>query len=126
MSEPDRPQAVFVYGTLQPGQARWGLVEPFVGDPPRRAAVPGQLFDTGLGYPAARFDAVDGSEIRGSIIPLAPRLVARALTVLDHVEGTAHGLYERVVVETTDGERVWSYAWAGDIEILTPIEAWSP
>ena len=46
------PTAIFVYDTLMPGHLRWGLVEPHA-VVHRPATVPGRLFDTGLGWPAA-------------------------------------------------------------------------
>ena len=50
--DPDEwPSAVFVYGTLQPGHPAWPLL---AGNrrTPRRATVAGEVWDTGLGYPA--------------------------------------------------------------------------
>ena len=51
----DGPAAVFVYGTLMPGRLRWPLIE-LQATGHRPAAVPGRLFDTGQGWPAALFD----------------------------------------------------------------------
>ena len=47
---------LFVYGTLRPGQERWPHLAPFVVDQGHDDTVPGALYDTGNGYPAARFD----------------------------------------------------------------------
>ena len=52
---------LFVYGTLRPGEVRWRFLEPFVVDEGVADAAIGQLFDTGLGYPAATFAAGDES-----------------------------------------------------------------
>jgi gamma-glutamylcyclotransferase (GGCT)/AIG2-like uncharacterized protein YtfP len=119
------PTAVFVYGTLQPGNARWGLLEPFAGGTPRPAVVPGRLYDTGRGYPAANFDeADDGSEVVGFVVPISDAHIQRAVEILDQVEGTEHGLYRRIVVATAEGEQVWTYAWASNPDGLTPIDKW--
>ncbi|MEY2457172.1 MAG: hypothetical protein QOK06_2266 [Acidimicrobiaceae bacterium] len=113
--------AVFVYGTLLPGEHRWPLLEPFaVGS--RRAAVAGRLFDTGRGYPCALFSG--SGSIPGAVVALDPARVEEALLLLDEVEGVTFGLYERVVATTDDGEAVWSYAWAGTMDELTPIVRW--
>jgi gamma-glutamylcyclotransferase (GGCT)/AIG2-like uncharacterized protein YtfP len=48
---------VFVYGTLRPGDVRWPLLAPFVVGAGIADEVDGELFDTGLDYPAAVFGA---------------------------------------------------------------------
>ncbi len=50
---------LFVYGTLLPGETRWHFLEGFVVGDGRADSLLGQLFDTGLGYPAARVTGVD-------------------------------------------------------------------
>jgi gamma-glutamylcyclotransferase (GGCT)/AIG2-like uncharacterized protein YtfP len=116
------PTAVFVYGTLLPTESRWPLLEPFAAEV-RAGTVAGRLFDTGRGYPCALF-AGSGS-IPGAVVAIEPARVEEVLELLDEVEGVAFGLYERVVVTTADGEAVWSYAWAGDMDDLTPIVRWA-
>jgi gamma-glutamylcyclotransferase (GGCT)/AIG2-like uncharacterized protein YtfP len=116
------PTTVFVYGTLLPNESRWPLLEPFaIGARP--ATVPGRLFDTGRGYPCALFSGA--GTIPGAVVTLEPAQVAEVLELLDEVEGVAFGLYERVVVRTDDGEAVWSYEWATDMDELTPIVRWT-
>jgi gamma-glutamylcyclotransferase (GGCT)/AIG2-like uncharacterized protein YtfP len=116
------PTAVFVYGTLLPTESRWPLLEPFAVEV-RPAVVPGRLFDTGRGFPCALFSGV--GSIPGAVIAVEPERIEEALALLDEVEGVAFGLYERVLVRTDDGEAVWSYAWAGDMDDLTPIVRWT-
>ena len=112
---------VFVYGTLMPGEERWPLLEPYaVGA--HRAMVPGQLYDTGRGYPCALFDRA--GSIPGSVIELDPSLADEALTMLDQVEGVHLGLYARVLVTTDADEPAWSYAWGADLDGLVPIVKW--
>ena len=46
---------LFVYGTLRPGEVRWHHLEPFVVGDGIDSTVRGDLYDTGLDYPAAVF-----------------------------------------------------------------------
>jgi gamma-glutamylcyclotransferase (GGCT)/AIG2-like uncharacterized protein YtfP len=115
------PNAVFVYGTLMPGEERWPLVEEHV-VAVRGATVRGQLFDTGRGYPCALFDR-DG-EIPGALLQVDPDELDNVLVLLDEVEGVSFGLYTRVVVTTDAHEPAWSYAWARDLDGLVRIVKW--
>jgi len=118
------PDAAFVYGTLMPDRLRWSVLAPFALDRVQTVAE-GRLWDTGHGWPAARFDPadeVDGSgPVPGWLIRWAPADAARILTVLDELEGPT---FRRVVITTPAGE-AWSYearvvglAWAR-------IDAWT-
>ena len=109
---------VFVYGTLRPGDVRWHLLEPFVVDDGWSDSVGGQLYDTGLDYPAAIFEA--DSTIHGHTFTLLEASMIHALEVLDEVEGTVDGDYVRVVVRTARDIDAWAYA-SGDGLDLTPI-----
>ena len=104
----DLPSFVFVYGTLIPGDVRWPIIEPFVIDR-RRVTVAGRVYDTGLGYPAARFD--QQGTIRGWLLHLDPARLEHALTVLDEVEGAVVGYYRRVAVVTDGGAHAFSYEY---------------
>ncbi|MDH3754970.1 MAG: gamma-glutamylcyclotransferase, partial [Acidimicrobiia bacterium] len=95
---------LFVYGTLMPGDVRWPLVADQV-LAARRSRVRGRLFDTGEGYPGARFD-LDG-EIEGWILELRPDSLATTLASLDHIEGAVWGLYRRVTVMSSGGDECW-------------------
>jgi gamma-glutamylcyclotransferase (GGCT)/AIG2-like uncharacterized protein YtfP len=99
------PDHLFVYGTLRPGETRWHHLAPFVSGAGFPDAVPGALFDTGRGYPAADFS--DPGLIVGHTFRL--HAVERALEVLDDVEGAVAGLYRRVVVRTRAGVPAWAY-----------------
>lgn len=110
---------LFVYGTLQPGDVRWHLLEPYVLDAGRPDAVPGELFDTGLGYPAARFGAPAGV-IHGRCYTLRSELLDGALTVLDAEEHSVPGGYRRVTVTTCAGEVAWAYEYGSGLD-LAPI-----
>jgi gamma-glutamylcyclotransferase (GGCT)/AIG2-like uncharacterized protein YtfP len=109
---------VFVYGTLRPGDVRWHLLEPFVVDGGWADTVAGDLFDTGLDYPAAIFNG--RGTIRGQTFALLEASLERALEVLDEVEGIGDGEYSRVLVRTGRGVDAWAYQSGPDLE-LTPI-----
>ena len=112
---------LFVYGTLRPGEPRWPFLEPFVVDEGWVDGVCGTLFDTGLGYPAARFE-IDGAPISGRTYELREGTLDAALAELDRVEGAVRGLYERVLVTTADGVAAWAYQFGNDPDIvLQPI-----
>ena len=100
------PSAVFVYGTLLPGEHRWPLLEEYALEV-RAAEVRGLLFDTGRGYPCALFDRPEGM-VPGVVVDVEPARLDDALAMLDEVEGVAFGLFERVVVTTVDRQVAWS------------------
>jgi len=109
---------LFVYGTLRPGDVRWHFLAPFVVDDGWLDTVPGQLFDTGLDYPAAVFN--DEGTIVGHTFALLEESSARALDVLDEVEGIVDGEYSRVIVRTGRGVDAWAYASSDGLD-HTPI-----
>ncbi len=100
----DQPRRLFVYGTLQPGASHWRLLEPHATGEPRRAQLPGTLYDTGLGYPALRQG--EGPGVHGWVVELATP--APALSIMDEYEGAE---YRRVRTGLTDGTQVWTYVW---------------
>lgn len=98
---------LFVYGTLRPGEVRWQHLEPFVVGEGVEASVPGELYDTGLDYPAAIFGGAE--QIFGRVYALDEARLPEALAHLDEVEGAVRGLYARVEVTTDSGEAAWAY-----------------
>lgn len=118
----DVPPAVFVYGTLIPGNSRWWVLEPFA-ESWEEACAAGALYDTGRGYPAATFFGRGGA-IRGVRVRLRPDLLDDAVARLDEVEG-AGTLYRRVVVPTSHGDAM-SYEWIGPTDGLRRLaEGWT-
>lgn len=112
---------LFVYGTLRPGEVRWRHLAPFVVGEGREACVAGDLYDTGLDYPAAMF----GGEHRilGRVYQLDKVQLDAALAHLDEVESAVLGVYARVQVTTDAGEMAWAYQ-CGDPALLgTRIES---
>ena len=118
-----RPKHLFVYGTLMVGHCRWPILEPFVqgGD---RGVMPsevrGRLYDTGLDYPAARFDLA--GVIHGEAFELRPGRAGEALRVIDQVEGGVEGDYHRVDVRTSTGLPVWTYQFGGSTDGLLDLD----
>jgi len=106
---------LFVYGTLRPGDVRWPMLEPWVVGVGFDDAVPGSLFDTGLGYPAAIFGGRD--VVLGRTYELQPSTLTRALAVLDEEEATVLGLYRRVQVTTRVGRCAWAYEYGTGLEL---------
>lgn len=98
------PPRLFAYGLLQPGQVSWHRVAPHATGEHRPATVPGQVLDTGRGYPAWRPDAP--STTPGTVIEL--RDPVAALPALDAYEGPD---YRRVRTTLADGTVCWAYAW---------------
>jgi gamma-glutamylcyclotransferase (GGCT)/AIG2-like uncharacterized protein YtfP len=118
------PAALFVYGTLMPEFSRWPLLAPFTTGEPSSDHVPGQLYDTGRGYPAACFGP-GRATAPGLVVPLRAGDLDEALRAMDEVEGVAAGLFHRVEVRTVLGTLAWSYEWAGSREGLVPITRWT-
>ena len=111
---------VFVYGTLLPGERRWPLLAPYAASW-LDADADGTLWDTGRGYPAAVF--APGGKVSGAVVRLVPALSARAVELLDAIEGEGT-LYRRVVVATSGGPAL-AYEWMGPTEGLRRLPgAW--
>ena len=110
----------FVYGTQMPGHLRWSVIEPYVAER-WQDVVDGRLYDTGRGYPGARFD--EPGRIPGWGLTIEPARVPEAVDLLDEVEGPH--LYTRMAVTTGVGRPAWSYRVDLDVAEMTPIDAWS-
>ena len=106
-------QTTSAYAAAQWGWALWTGTD--VDGDGVHTSVAGELYDTGLQYPAAMFGGE--SRILGRVYPLAPERVAAALDDLDEVEGAVRGLYHRVVVPTASGHQAWAYQ-CGDPALL--------
>lgn len=116
---------IFVYGTLQPGQSRWRIVEPFaVGSHTAiRAVAQGQLFDTGYGWPAAVFSPGVSYPVPGVVIAIRPESIHEALTMLDAVEGVGSGLFRRITIKV-ERRPCWTYHWPGSTTEFRRITRW--
>ena len=110
---------MFVYGTLMPGDSRWSALEPFA-ERWEDATAPGQLWDTGRGYPAATF--VGDQLIPGVIVWVTGDRWDEAIRTLDEIEGEG-SLYRRVEVNTSRGLAT-TYEWLLTTEGLRPLRDW--
>jgi len=108
---------LFVYGTLVPGGRAWPHLARWVTGATERDAVPGELYDTGRGYPCARFGAGHGL-VHGVVVTLDAAAVDGALAALDRYEGEQ---YARVRVRTRSGLDVFSYTWIAPLDGCTPL-----
>lgn len=112
---------LFVYGTSMPDHRNYPQIAEFVAEA-TPARVEGQLWDTGEGYPAAKFGAGLGT-IDGFLLRLRPDRASEALRVMTQIES---GLFERVTVETESGQTAWAYEWIGSTDGMEPVEGmWS-
>jgi gamma-glutamylcyclotransferase (GGCT)/AIG2-like uncharacterized protein YtfP len=110
-------RAVFVYGTLMPGELRWQALAPFAARW-QNATTPGRLWDTGHGYPAATFERGE-TRIPGVVVWINPDQWDQAVRRLDEIEGEG-SLYRRVEVETSVGSAT-SYEWLGTTASLRAL-----
>jgi gamma-glutamylcyclotransferase (GGCT)/AIG2-like uncharacterized protein YtfP len=116
-----RPLRIFVYGTLLPGQPRWRHIQPFVTawEP---ATVTGRLWDTGRGYPAARFTE-QGDPVPGVLVSLASERTVDVIRLLDDIE-LEGVLFRRVEVLTSGGAAI-GYEWLRSVEGFRDLpEGW--
>ena len=111
---------LFVYGTLRPGEVRWHHLEPFVVGEAVDTSVAGQLYDTGLSYPAAVFGGP--GRIVGRVYPLVPERLDAALAHLDEVEGAVRGGYTRGAGTTDSGHAAWAYQCGDGALLVRRIE----
>ncbi len=107
----------FVYGTTMPGHLRHELIEEFVAEA-TPDSVTGRLYDSGEGYPAAKFTA--GPEtIEGHVLLIRPERVFEAQRTFTEIEA---GLFEQVSVETEGGVAATAYQWIGSTDELELID----
>ena len=91
---------IFVYGTLQRGEVRSGFMRGCrLSD---IIEVPGSLYDTGRGYPAALFDDKSDSNVYGELYTMEDP--PSKIEELDRVEGTETGLFKRSRIKFSDME----------------------
>jgi len=116
-AEPVQP-ALFVYGSSMPGMSRHDLISRYV-DRSARDTVKGTVYDSGLGYPMAKFGG-DGV-VSGVVLWLDPATAKEAMTEMTRVEA---GLFHPVSVRTAGGVTAQAYEWIGSTEGYPRIDAW--
>lgn len=126
---------VFVYGTLMPGRLRWELLAPFATGEVA-TTVPGVLYDTGRGWPAASFEQHGSGDARvpGWLVEVLPDAAAAVLAVLDEVEGVdaepdgpegPAAAFRRVTVRPACGGEAWAYEATVIGADWVRIDAWT-
>lgn len=111
---------LFVYGTLVPGGSAAPVLERWTIGTPHADTVPGVLYDTTRGYPAATFSPDAPTVVHGVVVELDPDREAAALAALDRYEG---GEYARVAVCTAGGIEAQTYTWIASVGSCVPIAA---
>jgi gamma-glutamylcyclotransferase (GGCT)/AIG2-like uncharacterized protein YtfP len=108
---------IFVYGTMKPGHAFYPEIDDYVLES-RPDLVRGQLYDSGLGYPAAIFNPEADEEVSGYVLSLVPESYADAVAIISGVESN---LFSPKRVATTSGSMVRAYEFVGDTTELERI-----
>ncbi len=123
-------ERLFVYGTLMPGHLRWSMLSPWSVHE-AEVGVPGVLYDTGNGWPAATFDAEAASTVPGWVVDLADGAPPELWAVLDEMEGIgsppdpATDPYVRVRVTLPDRTEAWAYHATRIPAAWRAIDAWT-
>jgi gamma-glutamylcyclotransferase (GGCT)/AIG2-like uncharacterized protein YtfP len=114
---PPADEYMFVYGTTMPGHLRYSIIEDFVAET-SPATVSGRLYDSGNGYPAAKFSGGQGT-IEGYLLRLRPDRAAEARRAFTEFEA---GLFQPVTVVTTSGITATGYEWIRSVDGLTRLD----
>lgn len=109
---------LFVYGTSMPGQARYAQIEPYVAES-RRDTAQGVLYDSGLGYPLAKFGP--GDTIPGWTLVLDAETAEEALRIQTRVEA---GLFQPTTIRTGSGATATAYEWIDATDGFPRIDRW--
>jgi hypothetical protein len=96
-----------------PGWPSWNRLRPFARTI-RVDSVPGRIYDTGKGRPAAVF-AGDGSVVEGWIVELHAHLLRQAFAELARTQGED---FREVVVHTSEGAEVVAWEWTAAVDGL--------
>ena len=122
--------ALFVYGTLMPGHLRWPMLAADAIDQ-RPATVPGTLYDTGRGWPAAVFGlTATGRTVPGWVVWFPVRSLGALLPALDEMEGIgpipdrSTDPYVRIRVPVDSVTEAWAYHATHTRSSWRAIDAW--
>ena len=112
---------MFAYGTLQPGRLRWPFLERYaVGH--RAAVVAGTIYDSGYGWPIARFG--DGPGIPGTLVELDPTGWSRRWSCWTRSRPPRPTSSPASSSRPHDGAPAWAYHCAAVPAGAVPIPAW--
>jgi len=106
----------FMYGTMKPGRLRYPSIDQFVAST-TSDTVEGELFDTGAGYPAAKFGS-DRGQIRGYVLRILPDRESAAAEIIAEQEGN---LFRPVILKTKGGRTVTAYEFIGPTDGMARI-----
>ena len=110
-----KPEKLFVYGTLRKGGTRSGHLERC--RLLRMMRVPGTLYSTPFGYPAAVFDETSSLAIQGELYEL-PRDPEVFIGSVDRLEGVDEKLFSRSVIRC---QEEFFYAYEPGLELRRQI-----
>lgn len=91
---------LFVYGTLLQGEPRSSILHD--SDLLGSFDIPGELYTTDLGYPAASFKDNPNHHVAGELYELSGDNITDKFTMLDKLEGIADGLFNRKALIVND------------------------
>jgi len=106
---------LFVYGTTMPGHYRYSRIEEYVASTSRDTAS-GRIFDTGVGYPAAKFGGT--GTIYGYVLKLRPDRASEALREYTEMES---GLFHPTTITTSSGVTATAYEYIDSIEGMPAV-----
>jgi gamma-glutamylcyclotransferase (GGCT)/AIG2-like uncharacterized protein YtfP len=96
----DKIKKLFVYGTLLKGEPRNSFLRD--SDLLGSLDIPGELYVTDMGYPAASFNENPTHHVSGELYELSGDKVADKIIMLDKIEGIDDGLFRRKVLRIND------------------------
>jgi gamma-glutamylcyclotransferase (GGCT)/AIG2-like uncharacterized protein YtfP len=102
----DKIKKLFVYGTLLKGEPRNAFLQD--SDLLGSLDIPGELYFTDMGYPAASFNENPNHHVSGELYELGGDNTADRVTMLDKIEGTSDGLFKRKVLNI-NGHKIITY-----------------
>lgn len=117
--KPPAENVIFVYGSAMPGEWGYDVIERFV-ESTHRDEVEGTLFDSGRGYPMAKFEL--GGTIPGFRLVLDEATLEDAMRALTQFEA---GSFAPVEVRTNSGATARAFEWIGSTDGFPRIDAWS-
>ncbi|MGB7293118.1 MAG: gamma-glutamylcyclotransferase family protein [Thermodesulfobacteriota bacterium] len=102
----DKIKKLFVYGTLLRGESRNAFLQD--GDLLGSLDIPGELYITDMGYPAASFNENPNHHVSGELYELSGDKITDKIMVLDKIEGTDNGLFMRKLLRI-NGHKIFTY-----------------
>ncbi|MBI4228548.1 MAG: gamma-glutamylcyclotransferase [Deltaproteobacteria bacterium] len=104
---------LFVYGTLLQGEPRSRFLQD--SDLLGSLEVPGELYITGMGYPAASFKRKPNQRVCGELYELSGDNITDKIMMLDEIEGIENGLFKRKELEIS-GHHFFAYEAGGSLD----------